>query len=107
MWQPFGGDSVPGFAIPTMRRRAPVMDERTELAWLRERVGGLERSLFATRRELFDCRARLALITRIVQEGRRGGRPVVVLGAIRAAVAARPQDHPASAERLRDICRGG
>ncbi|SCE82350.1 hypothetical protein GA0070607_2000 [Micromonospora coriariae] len=63
------------------------MDQATELAWLRERVGGLETALHCARRELFDLRCRLTLIGRVVQDVDRVQRaPGVALGAINAAL---------------------
>ncbi|PYC69338.1 hypothetical protein C7C45_16830 [Micromonospora arborensis] len=63
------------------------MDQATELAWLRERVGGLETALHCARRELFDLRCRLALIGRVVQDVDRVQRaPGVAVGAINAAL---------------------
>ncbi|MEU8252803.1 hypothetical protein AB0C06_00850 [Micromonospora inaquosa] len=63
------------------------MDQVSELAWLRERVGGLETALHCARRELFDLRCRLTLIGRVVQDVERVQRaPGVALGAINAAL---------------------
>ncbi|MEU8326867.1 hypothetical protein [Micromonospora sp. NPDC048839] len=63
------------------------MDQATELAWLRERVGGLETALHCARRELFDLRCRLTLIGRVVQDVDRVQRaPGVAVGAINAAL---------------------
>ncbi|WP_410810098.1 hypothetical protein [Micromonospora sp. 067-2] len=63
------------------------MDQASELAWLRERVGGLETALHCARRELFDMRCRLTLIGRVVQDVDRVQRaPGVAVGAINAAL---------------------
>ncbi|SCE74633.1 hypothetical protein [Micromonospora chokoriensis] len=63
------------------------MDQATELAWLRERVGGLEAALRGARRELLDLRCRLTLIGRVVQDVDRVQQaPGVAVGAINAAL---------------------
>ncbi|SIR13202.1 hypothetical protein [Micromonospora avicenniae] len=63
------------------------MDPETELAWLRERVKGLESSLLLARRELFDARSRLAIVARVVEDLDRVKRaPGVAFGAVRAAI---------------------
>ncbi|MEU8265351.1 hypothetical protein AB0C02_32725 [Micromonospora sp. NPDC048999] len=63
------------------------MDPETELAGLRERVKGLESSLLAARRELFDARSRLAIIARVMEDFERVKRaPGVAFGAVRAAI---------------------
>jgi hypothetical protein len=63
------------------------MDQQDELAWLRERVTGLEQALAASRREIIESHARLTIISRIVQDTDRCERaPSVVFGAVRSAL---------------------
>nr|MDT0658125.1 hypothetical protein [Micromonospora sp. DSM 115978] len=51
------------------------------------RLESTEKALIETRRELFDARARLALVARLVRDEQRIRRaPSLVFGAIRAAV---------------------
>ncbi|MGS2619328.1 hypothetical protein ACVCAH_33125 [Micromonospora sp. LZ34] len=67
------------------------MDEAVELAWLRERVKGLESALLGSRRELFDLRCRLAVIARVAGDLDRAQRaPGVAFGAINAALHGQP-----------------
>jgi uncharacterized MAPEG superfamily protein len=54
---------------------------------LRAELDGTRERLLQTQRELFDCRARLALIARICEDSGRALRtPAVAFGAVRAAV---------------------
>ena len=62
------------------------MDTETERQ-LRAELDGTKERLLQAQRELFDCRARLALIARICEDGGRALRaPGVAFGAVRAAV---------------------
>lgn len=63
------------------------MDQQDELAWLRERVTGLEQALTASRREIIESHARLTIISKIVQDTARCERaPSVTFGAVRSAL---------------------
>jgi hypothetical protein len=63
------------------------VDTSTEPEKLIIQLAALEKALTVTRKELLDSRARLALISRLVQDDSRARRaPGVVFGAIRAAL---------------------
>lgn len=63
------------------------MDQKTELAWLQERVKGLEKALAASRLEILESHARLSCIAKIVRDDARCMRaPSVSFGAVRAAL---------------------
>jgi hypothetical protein len=63
------------------------VDRKSELAWLRARVTGLEQALAASRREIIESHARLTIISKIVQDTARCDRaPQVTFGAIRSAL---------------------
>lgn len=54
---------------------------------LQDKLAATERALLETRRELFDARARLAMVSRLVRDDSRAQRaPGAIFGAIRAVL---------------------